>query len=112
MSRGRRKNNSGSFRGSGTMSSLGPRRTAYPASRSMSDAVSLSVPLLGTAIFSMDCLRRKEDGLWTGVRSQMGVDVRRAETACEEHHLQVVEELRDLLGQALVGFVLRRHPGL
>src|SRR3954462_7436093 len=94
------------------MSSLGSRRTAYPASRSMSAAVSLSVPLLGTAIFSNGLLSGKGEEGGTERRSQMSVDVLGAETAREEHHLQVVQELRDLLGQALVGLVLRRHPDL
>src|SRR4051812_21851636 len=94
------------------MSSLGSRRTAYPASRSMSAAVSLSVPLLGTAIFSNGLLSGKGREGGTVCRSQMSVDVLGTETAREEHHLQVVQELRDLLGQALVGLVLRRHPDL
>src|SRR4051812_3013798 len=93
------------------MSSLGSRRTAYPASRSMSAAVSLSVPLLGTAIFSMAAFGKG----WMEDRdgpSQMSVDVLGAEPPREEHHLEVVQQLRDLLREPLVRLVLGGHPDL
>ena len=42
----------------------------------------------------------------------MSVDVLQAEPLREHHHLNVIEELRDLLGGGLIGLVLRRHPHL
>src|SRR4051794_8317139 len=96
-------------------SSFGSRRPVYPASASIWAAVSESDPLLGTATRSMG-LFSGEGSLASGgaalVRrsSQMSVDVLRRESARDQQHLQVVEELGDLLRGAVVGLVLRGHP--
>src|SRR5699024_5545123 len=81
------------------MSSLLSRRTRYPASRTISTAGSDRDPLLGTATR-------------TEVLSEVGVDVVEVQTPIDHHHLQVVEQLADLLGQLLLALVLGRHPDL
>src|SRR4051794_13088872 len=53
MSLGRRKKNSTSLARSSTVRSRDSCRCRYPASRSISAAGSLSVPLLGTATFNI-----------------------------------------------------------
>jgi hypothetical protein len=40
----------------------------------------------------------------------MSPDVLEGEALREHQHLQVVEQLRDLFGGAVIGFVLGRHP--
>src|SRR6188768_2534305 len=77
----------------------------------MAEAVSASDPLLGTAIRSMGA------GLsvsWrmSGARSEMSVDVFERESLGEHHHLQVVQQLRDLIGCGIRRLVLGCHPDL
>src|SRR6478735_9018878 len=91
--------------------SLLSRRPVYPASLSISAAVSASEPLFGTAIRSMAA---GLSGSRTGgdARSEMSVDVFEAQPLREHQHLQVVQQLRDLLGCGIRRFVLGRHPDL
>ena len=44
--------------------------------------------------------------------SEMSRDVREGQTLREHEDLQVVQQLRDLLGGAIVALVLRGHPHL
>src|SRR5918998_196525 len=110
MSRGRRKKNSTSLAASMTVRSLGSWRCRYPASASISEAGSASVPLLGTATRS----------IWpspSGVSpfigtSQVAVDVAGADPAAQHEHLNAVEQLGDLLRQPLIGLVFGGDPHL
>src|SRR5690349_9877027 len=97
MSLGRKKKNSTLLAGSTTVRSLGSVRRRYPASDRISDADSLSAPLLGTATRSM---------------SQLPVHVVEREAARKHEHLGPVEELADLLGQRLVALVFGGQPHL
>jgi hypothetical protein len=51
-------------------------------------------------------------GLVTGDPSQVTVDVVEVDAASEHEHLEVVEELGDLLGGAVLALVFGRHPDL
>src|SRR5918993_1469471 len=102
MSRGRRKKNSAPFSGSASTSSRLSRRWRYPASRSISVAASESDPLFGTATRSMvgpSGWVQGMTGTAPGCRAplQMRVDVLGRQPARDHHHLDVVEQLRDLL---------------
>src|SRR3954447_12223215 len=71
----------------------------------MSAAGSAREPLLGTAMRSMGFLRWER-------RSEVGVDVVQGDVRGEHQHLQVVEQLADLLSRARLTLVLGRHPDL
>src|SRR5690348_1849023 len=108
MSRGRRKKNSIPFGSSRRTSSRVSARWRYPASRSMALADSDREPLLGTATRSIwrgSFGRFDVDG--AGLRSsQMLVDVAEPEATGHHHHLHVVQQLGDLLGEAVVALEL------
>src|SRR6478736_4212201 len=71
-------------------------------------------PLLGTAILSTR--RGPFSGAFRGALrrcfSEMGVDVGERQAVRDHEDLQVVEQLRDLLGGALVALELGGHPDL
>src|SRR4051794_26522473 len=106
MSRGRRKKNSTPLAGSARTSSRESARCRYPASRSIALAGSDSDPLLGTATRSTGPTSR------TGEFLQVSVDVIQRQSGRQHQHLDVVEQLRDLLRRSLRALVLGGHPRL
>src|SRR3954454_1385769 len=80
----------------------------------MALAGSASEPLLGTATrstFGPSVLGRVTR-VGTADRSQVSVDVVEGQPTGQQHHLQVVEQLGNLLCQPGVALVLGRHPDL
>src|SRR5262245_61724696 len=97
-------------------------RCRYPASWSIAEAGSERVPLLGTAMRSMERYSfAGSGGGGAGTRagprrsahrssgSQMSVYVLRGDAPGDHHHLDVVQQLGDLLGGPVRVLVLGGH---